>query len=517
MSSYDDWLLQQDWTASVTLSGLSTLSPAGLAVAALRPDLDSFVRQRATVVFLERRAAYSSANGKQPEEPLFALRLHLPIPSSVDSLSPTRLLLLQFNPNLPSPDVANAAASRFLGLARSAATSSGAPLSSKADSVEVFSWSCEWVGRKRDEGAGFRLKLVEDELMLVREMDGEPELLVKASEIEEIKYLAGEDDGEEDLKIQCAFVIRASTVETSPTSSIPNATLCFDLGMRGLEDEAFSALRKRVNRWKKMFRVKVSLEVTSDTPITAACHSPTPSASPVVVQSRDDCWHYVSSKPTTVEWQPGFFVRQFAFAESIDPYSSFAFPTFSDEEIVLLSFDPDPLNLPTPPRPLEIAGGQQYFGSYSVQERLALERIYRSAHGGSFYLTLHQTRYLLAHPAYASLQRYATLVSKIIHARDALRAAYRQLLETRLCPRQDWDDNVDPVDTLIPLVEGLRDDVDHFCATYFSDTKCRLTGRNRFTSTLIGGGPFHRYEAALAKIVEYEDGVWERYQQRERA
>lgn len=64
----DEALLELDCDLTVSLNGVDDLSPAQLAVASLRPDLDSLIRSRAYHEFLLRRDEYAQGFGAETKQ-----------------------------------------------------------------------------------------------------------------------------------------------------------------------------------------------------------------------------------------------------------------------------------------------------------------------------------------------------------------------------------------------------------------------------------------------------------------
>jgi len=68
MSAFDRALLRADTAAPIRVDILPSLSPAQLALASLRRDLDVFLRQRAHVEFLMRRSRYRKSDKRDSQE-----------------------------------------------------------------------------------------------------------------------------------------------------------------------------------------------------------------------------------------------------------------------------------------------------------------------------------------------------------------------------------------------------------------------------------------------------------------
>ncbi|GAA5900138.1 hypothetical protein JCM6882_002623 [Rhodosporidiobolus microsporus] len=454
MDALNSWLLTQDWSTPVSLSDLPSLSPSQLAVAALRPDLDVLIRQRAYHEFLQQRREYHGTECTL-SKPLFDLPLSLPLPppASLPSLSPSALLLLPFNPAC-TPALARSAAERFFSLVRErrGKTPEGSRQQGKA--------ACWTLGVNPTASRG------------------------------EKGHLAGASSGSDSMDTSLLLLLAGGT------------TLRLELGMMERADPAFKALRKAVSGWSKKWESEVEVKRTvpldadkrshrsfepppsSAGPPSQSAFSPsprptTPPSSPPTPHcpnsyymsppqrpheggSLDAGWDLVSDEPQTVEWQPGFYTRQYALIESIDPYTTSlsSAPSFTDEELFLRSFKPRLAALPVPPTTAR-GGAALRDARHKPEERLAMERIYRSVGGG--HLTLDRTRHLLLSPSpsLSPLQQYAKLVAKIVLARDAAKSGYHRILHDSLYPRLEYHGNADPVPELIRLVEALEEDRDY--------------------------------------------------------
>ncbi|GAA5849553.1 hypothetical protein JCM9279_007267 [Rhodotorula babjevae] len=130
-SDADLALLRHDFASDVSLFDLDSLNPVQLAVAALRPDLDSLVQRRAYHEFLQRRDEYEQGFGADVPErasSIFSVPLNFPIPADISTLGPAYLLLVSFNPLCLSGAEATAATARFFELARQARAGTAAEL-----------------------------------------------------------------------------------------------------------------------------------------------------------------------------------------------------------------------------------------------------------------------------------------------------------------------------------------------------------------------------------------------------
>ncbi|BGP19555.1 hypothetical protein JCM10213_000155 [Rhodosporidiobolus nylandii] len=522
--------LNVDASFSVTLSSVPRLAPVQLALAALRPDLDTLVRQKCFARFVALRETAQKGKGKGLAEPLFDLPpdFDLPFPLSLDTLSSTQLLLLQFNPKCPSASLAAEAGALFFRRSKERGLSSPLASDGRKDRDDLLSVTYELEGEGAWQRSGkMGLRVQGDALELVEEEEGEVELRLEANEMSRCCYLAGADDG--NGAMSCVLVLELEGVTVSPVLTVDDVAVTLDLGMVKAADERFKALRAALKKWGKEEGFEVELRRIPRKKRSQASHAPTasslppsspsqlaPSSPPHSTPPSTPCttpypslslppppqpgpWQYVSTDSSQAEWQAGFYARQIAFLESLAPYEVLPFPHFSDEELLLSSFAPaydqlPPLPLPKvgvpPRRPLV------------PPERLALEYIFR----GGRRLQIEETRTVLLTDYYPDLQLYARLLSKIILAKDALAEAYKSILNSRLYYRRNDSTTHDPIEEIIPLVEGLQQDL-HMRLKYFTTDSRTLIRRSRFSSAKVGAGPARRFEEKLRKIVEYEDGV----------
>ncbi|GAA6004470.1 uncharacterized protein JCM10292_007086 [Rhodotorula paludigena] len=471
----DESLLLLDCTAPIELSSLFKLSPAELAVAALRADVAPLVRQRAFHVFLRRWKAAPEVHDK---DPILQSSLTFPLPSdeSVESLSPSELLLLQFNSRCTSVSLASAAAERFLALAHTAhdrvrLDPAVALLAVQECRVERGGGRKEWLEKDK----GMILRVEEDGVSVVRREEDKRALLrFKAGDIQNFVYLAGADDGTDSM--QCTLLLQLSRLSLGALTTFEatdEVRLVLDLGVLSAKDGAFCVMRATAARWAKErgFQCAVqrpplppvrSDKVPAPTKALEGLSSGGPSGSSAAgtrrasdgsTSEQEDAakkrvsdegssssreskkrrsseasarsfdgpperhcgWQFVSDLPAEPEWNPGYFARQIALLSSIAPEVEIHAPNFA------------PL---APRRP----------GEATLKS-----------------VDLNVTRRILFGNDYPDLASYAVLTSKVIKARDAVALGYDQVLQHRLYPRRTDSTCFDPIDKLIELVEKMRD------------------------------------------------------------
>ncbi|BGP42973.1 hypothetical protein JCM10449v2_006988 [Rhodotorula kratochvilovae] len=467
MEALSKVLLQVDCTAAVTPAHLSTLTPAQLAIAALRPDLDILTRQRAYHAFLEHRRALEAAPGSAAQSSLLDLPLDFAIPASLYSLSAAQLILLQFNPRCASTDEAGDAAALFLQLASEAArddqeADEQKPSAAPAD-LDVESCELRWDGGRREETSGLSLKVEESALAVVRE--ARTLFRIEAKDITDFRYLAGADDGR--AAMECTLSLDAAHVALNPIVSVRDVTATIALGMLNAKDDHFVQLRASVSRWSDGQGFKVAVQQSSNrtTPFSVTKRVPTPSIedkprkkarrserSRELEAVGEGVWTFVGETPAEAEWHPGAFVRQIALLQAIAPTQHLAFPEFGPDELAVLSRKPVVDKLPKlPPYPPDPAPGRRYL----TVERLALEYIY---HRGTP-ISLPADRLVLLTDEYPDLRDYAKVTSKLVESRDALKVAYEQVLNYCLyvCRTKLAAQTRDPVENLISLVRTMQD------------------------------------------------------------
>ncbi|GJN93290.1 hypothetical protein Rhopal_006337-T1 [Rhodotorula paludigena] len=402
LSPLDQLLVHVDTHAAVSLEALDTLSPADLAVAALRPDHSPLLRQRAFHAFLERRRTADSS----PPGSLLSVPLDFPLPPSPAELKPSHLVLMQFNSRCTSSELADAAGQRFLELAAAAAAEldeAGRAARLELRGFEVVSRD----GLTLLEGGQKRLleaRVAEGDLSVWT--DGKKRVSIEGSAITECCYTL--EPGNDPAAPDCLVSLRLSRLSLSYAKhDYLGATVEFDLGSPILDDPALAKLRDALSGWSEKYGFEVSVST--------------------------------------------FYIRQFAFLRSLAPYEEVEAPDFSFEELAILSFKADKSRLP--PLPLDPPLIPERL-RHVPAERLALEAMYRSEPR----LKLDQTRYVLLTDAFPAVRAYARLLAKVVAAHDALIEAYDRVLETRLYRRAKDKTTRDPIDRLIPLVEKLRND-----------------------------------------------------------
>ncbi|GAA6012776.1 hypothetical protein JCM10207_005356 [Rhodosporidiobolus poonsookiae] len=542
MESLNDSLLERDWSSPVSLTSLDSLTPAELAVAALRTDLDIRTRQRAYHLFLTRRDSYRLSVDKQEPEPLFDASLaSQPLPNNLDDLLPAGLLLFQFDERCTSAAEVAVAGELFFRLVEDRKKERH-----DKQGLSVGRCTLKWGMWEKETDSETRLIVEGQGLLLLNGKEQKEEWSLEAQEIAGLTYLAGKDDSRGAM--DCTLSISASKLSTSSSRECLDVEILLELGMLSSDDAAFRMLREAVQRWSVEHRFKVDLRradlprrvfnqvpraadrsraastlpAPAKTPAKAAYNAPPPpepeppppsttttyTERPTLeAETSLGPWRYLSRDPAPVEWQAGFYVRQYAFLESLASYEVFDFPQFSDDEVALLSFAPDYSKLPPLPLPRTPFPSPE---KYVPVERRALEYIYQQGPN----LHVDETRFVLTSPSFPDLKAYACLASKILLAKDALTEAYDLVLRSRLYPRRKESTTIDPIESLIPLVERLRDDL-RCRKDYFSASPTTLIRTSKFTTQAIGVGPTRRFVDKLAGIVAYEERVLRRARARE--
>ncbi|BGP51162.1 hypothetical protein JCM10450v2_007091 [Rhodotorula kratochvilovae] len=559
MSALDKALLREDCAAPVSLASLGALSPAQLAIASIRPDLDRLTRQRAYDEFLEKRKHHPGASD-QPS--LLDAPLDFAVPASLYSLSAAQLLLLQFNPRCISADEAHAAAALFLQLAGEAARkgeAAGEKPSERHEELSVPRCELQWDGGGREEMGGLSLRVEQGALAVVRE--GKALFRIEATDIQDFRYLAGADDGRDAM--ECTLAVKAATVALNPIVSVCDATAMIALGMLDAKDGRFVQLRTAVSRWSEAhgFAMAVVPPAPASTraPSTDTHGAPrtdgsapvsdlatrTASTSGLTSEERraasdnerrrsrgrsstpvdpSDPWQFVSSTPAGSWWHPGFYARQLAFLRAVVPHEDLPLLDFSLEGIALLSFAPAHERLPPLPPQVPPRERVNYSIRHESTERLALEHIYNERGR----ISLDATRLALLHrsppPAHAALRSYARALARVVTARDVLPGAYARVLDRRLRTRLSDRSTCDPIEALRALVVRLRDD-ETFRKRFFTDAATgALIAHSPRGPDELGVGPHRRFEAALERIVRLEAraeefargrrGAWEEEERR---
>ncbi|BGP51156.1 hypothetical protein JCM10450v2_007085 [Rhodotorula kratochvilovae] len=440
-------LLQEDCAFVVSLFDLDALSPAQLAIASLRPDLDVLVRQRAYHEFLLRRDEYEQGFGADTPQPLFDLPLNFPIPPDLASLSPSQLLLLQYDPLCASATEAADAGARFLRLAENAKVAPSPPLPPPPPpalaELPLARCTATWDDGALSEAGALALRVEDAGLTVVR--DSERLFTLEATEMDEVIVDLGADGT---AATGWTLVLRLAQLSTSSHLTLASAAVRLELGATPSMDEGYKLLQSTVASWsaKYTFEVKIIR----------------------------------------------FFARQIAFLRALAPEESLEIPVFTPRELELLSYTPDPRELPVLPRECEPIFGP----THRPTERLALESLYR--HAGRVNLTV--IRLVLLTDAYPRLRAYVRLRAKLVEARDCLALAYGTVLRRRLYPRAGDPNTKDPIAKTTPLVERLRDNLS-FRIEMIATSPTSLITRSRFERADIGIGPAHRFEMALRNIV----------------
>ncbi|GAA5958144.1 hypothetical protein JCM10213_001383 [Rhodosporidiobolus nylandii] len=372
------------------------------------------------------------------------------------------------------------------------------------------------------------------------------------------------EEDEDGGATSAVFVFRLAKATTSvPRHWIPSPILRLQLSVNEEAEEELEMLMKQIGRWKKEVGFELgqqrssarssgkarpsdsssssqspskraqlsstiatsqptlshstSLPLTSATSASVSVPPPSPGLlnqrshlSPSVLRKILPAWQYVSAKPAPAEWQAGFFVRQWAFLESVAPYLQFTTPHFTPEETALLTFLPDRAKLPPVPRRLPPTPGEVAFQrQFSKFERFAVEHLYRNVRR-----TDAQDVGAVIRGADPALSSYIQVLAKLVTAREATDIAYRRVLRERLYPGENNPTTADPLESLVSLFDSLSDDPSSR-KTRFSTGFSSLSSSSSFSQAELGIGPLRRYEAKLELIVEYEDGLRRAFEQGE--
>ncbi|GAA5985990.1 hypothetical protein JCM11641_004892 [Rhodosporidiobolus odoratus] len=235
----DAWIRQLDYAVPDHPVALVQLSPTQLANTSLRPEVPVFIRQRAYHLFLEHRAAYTGGKGKSREQPLFEAVLDFAVPSDVGNLSPTQLLLVQFNQRCTSPTLAEEAASSFTLLAH------------HRRNAEV-----DLPGTQGMEERRGLLRVTADTMQVLSGKNGRVKVRVKSSDIMAFCYLAGADDG--NGRMECTLFLDVSKLSLfNQAYSAGAIRIC--LGMLRSEDPTFAGLRALIGEWSEENQFEVEL------------------------------------------------------------------------------------------------------------------------------------------------------------------------------------------------------------------------------------------------------------------
>ncbi|GAA6004451.1 uncharacterized protein JCM10292_007076 [Rhodotorula paludigena] len=447
-----------------------------------------FCRALAEIVKYEREAgAIGQTIDDSTPGSLLSFPLDFPLPPFLVELKPSQLVLMQSNSRCTSSELAAAAGKRFLELAAAAA----AELDEAGRAARLELRGFEVVSRDGSTVLGggqkslLEAQVAEGDLSVWT--DGTKRFSIAGSAITECCYTL--EPGNDPAAPDCIVSLRLSRLSLPhAVHDYIGATVKFDLGSPILDDLALANLRDALCGWseKPGFEVSVSTAPPAD-------YAPADDGSLTAI------WRFVGTEPALIEWHPGFYIRQFAFLRSLAPYEEVDAPEFSFEELAILSCKADKSRLP--PLPLDPPFIPERL-RHVPTERLAPEAMYRAEPR----LKLDQTRYVLLTDAFPAVRAYARLLAKIVAAHEALIEAYDRVLETRLYRRAKDKTTHDPIDSLIPLVEKLRNDrvFRRKCFTDRSDAPCR---RSHFHSEEVGTGPSRRYKVELNSIVRYEDKV----------
>ncbi|BGO95070.1 hypothetical protein NBRC10512_006465 [Rhodotorula toruloides] len=513
------------------LTDLTTLPEAHLAVLSLRADLDILLRQRAYHASLVK--VVEESNGEDLRA-FLSTPLPRPLPDSLASLALHQLLYMQFHPDCDSDDLANLAYRIFLAKL-------DAEMASLRFDFALRKYTMTWDGGEREDEGEMVLRL---EKSGVKVLEGEEELFVLEPE-RVLSFYVEECKESEAPETPTILVLRLSQVDLGSYISIHDLEVRLFLDTADLDGEAGERLTKTLVSWAAAEKAELPVEnevdiepridleavpaapstapspsldlSAQDSPATPATSLPPPS--PVINEGsakrprkrvkrsvedekRDPVeqpWQYLGERSVHVTWHPGLYTRQFALLRAIAPRVVEDLPdppSFTTEELALLSLATDPKTLPKLPFPPESVP-QRY--RHKWEERLALERIYQERER----INVDQTRLVLLTSDFPSLRLYAQVLSKVVKARDMLTKAYDKVLQARLYPRLKDKTTYDPIERIVVLVERLRDDV-HYRNTLFSTSNVALVTVSPLSDADIGTGPARRYEAELKLIVEYE-------------
>ncbi|GAA5849558.1 hypothetical protein JCM9279_007269 [Rhodotorula babjevae] len=552
MSALDQALLREDLDAPVSIATLVSLSPAQLALAALRPDLDFLTRARAYVEFLMRRSAYrSSSKRASQEQPILEVSLNFERPASLTDLSSSELLLLLFNPRCISAHEAEAAQQLFFDRAHAQKVED--ELDEKpavSHGLHVERCDVRYAGGVPSFAQDLVLEIEGRALVLWR--DGKVMVKVQAQHISNFWYLTTIDSASEGLNTDFTLKLEATQACIAGDGSVSEFKLKVALGRVPASDPDFKLLRSTVATWSVAEAFSLNLTETRimqeppakfspyPTPPTRSIPLPDTSPSDSLPRSRsttatasvppsnkrpassslepqpqgvkrvrtaesrekesqhEGVWRYVGALPEGPLWHPGHLVRQLALLRAIMPSEVLLFPDFSPDDLALLSRATSPAALPYlpwGPPPLDPSI------KHRPHERLALENIYRNSQR----LDLETTRLVLLTDSYPDVRLYAQKVAKVRDAIEALKQAYSVValdLERRIARRAP--NTQDPLDSVLDLVRKLRDSPD-CCRQHFfhEDVLIRVVPPS-LDGTIIGWGPLRRFETALMSIVLYE-------------
>ncbi|ORY74765.1 hypothetical protein BCR35DRAFT_353786 [Leucosporidium creatinivorum] len=520
-----DELLKESVDFSAAPNTVQHLSTARLALCALREDLDLLTRQRAYGLYLMRQLTYNFKEGdKRGKEELFELDHSVALSlADLPRLSPAQLLIAQFTPDA-TQELCTAAGRLFLTQAASYQRGQLTQLKCQVFKLERHGGDASMETEKM-------VLVVEKERLVLQQ--GSDELFSCAGdEIGGLKYLGGrhvEESGQN--KQECSLRINCRRYRSKSRAVDDPAVATIYLGALATEDPAFATLRMAIKGWSRAHGFKMAAEDVDSaipeppkrsrprsrerypidssrpredrvrerslSPIRPALSSRRRSRSPEparmehvdrplrLASSEGPAWRrFVSDRLTTVDWTPGFWTRLSAFLTSIDPQAKLALPTFTPEEVVFLSFRPDPNTLPALPHAVDSSA------RFIPRTRIAVERLYRDH---PHRLDIAQTRYLLTAPHdYPELRDYALAIEKIVACRDLFRDAFQQLYD-HVARRRSDNTTRDPVEKILAL------DLHRFCG----GRPC-LKPHESLSIEGIGAGPSRRFADQLSGIVDFE-------------
>lgn len=233
LSRLDERLLREDCTAEITLESVATLSSPQLAIAAAREDLGILIRQRAYHAFLSRRAAFLESEKEAcTANEIFSVAVSSTTLSlsDVDKATPTTLLLMPFDSQLRNEDLAQVAARRFRQLAsehqdrlKTEPPHSGDDRtwsqSSQSEPVTMHVVHGILESPSHDPLSADDLDLQADGGKLLIYQQGQLLGSVRASHIQRISYIAGEDDGRDRVDYSSVSTLNKSGCQTDSLSS----------------------------------------------------------------------------------------------------------------------------------------------------------------------------------------------------------------------------------------------------------------------------------------------------------
>ncbi|GAA5937175.1 hypothetical protein JCM3775_001570 [Rhodotorula graminis] len=552
MSALDEALLREDLAAPVTIASLISLSPAQLALAAFRPDLDFLTRQRAYTEFLLRRSMYrESAKRGSHEQPILEMSLNFERPASPSSMSSSELALLQFNPRCITAREAGTAQHLFFERARAKQAEDDAEQRRIAQQIlHVERCDLQYLGGVPSFAKNLLLEIKEDGLVMSPE--GTVMVQIESQHITSFHYVTTVD-GASGRATDCTLKVEASEgVLVGPDQDTQIKLVVIKLGRVSVSDPSFEHLRSTVAKWSAVEAFPVHLvetRIVREQP-TAVPPYPTPppratslpddassssqprsrsttATSPVPLSnkrplpdefqqqpqsnkrartaelcqlqaSRAGLWRFVGDLPEDPLWHPGHLVRQLALLRAIMP-KHLAIIDYSPDDLALLSRAALPSALPILPRGLPPSYPSV---RHRAPERLALEHTYRKVQR----LEVDTTRLVLLTDAYPEVRLYAQTVAKTQLASDTLKQAYATVeldLQSRIA--RQTPETKDPLESLLDLVRKMRDSLDFCCRHFYHAGSLIRTVPPSLTHVNIGMGPLRRFEGALMAIVAYEE------------